>query len=77
MTPMENLAKYIIAAGVVLALAGGVLLLLGRLGIEPGQLPGDIHVEGEGTSFRFPLVTCLIVSVILTVLLNVVMRFWR
>jgi multisubunit Na+/H+ antiporter MnhC subunit len=77
MIPMENLAKYIIGAGVVLVLAGGVLLLLGRLGIQPGELPGDIHVEGERTSFRFPLVTCLILSAILTVLLNVLMRFWR
>ena len=74
---MENLAKYIIGAGVVLVLVGGVLLLLGRLGIQPGQLPGDIHVEGERTSFRFPLMTCLLVSLILTVLLNVVIRFWR
>jgi hypothetical protein len=74
---MENLAKYIIGAGVLLVLVGGVLLLLGRLGIHPGQLPGDIHVEGERTSFRFPVVTCLIVSVILTVLVNLVMRFWR
>jgi hypothetical protein len=74
---MENLAKYIIGAGVVLVLVGGVLLLLGRFGIQLGQLPGDIHVEGERTSFRFPVVTCLIASVILTVLLNLVMRFWR
>ena len=74
---MENLAKYIIGAGVVLVLVGGVLLLVGKLGIQPGRLPGDIHVEGEGSSFRFPLMTCLIVSVILTVVLNVLMRFWR
>lgn len=75
--PLENLAKYVIGAGVVLVLVGGVLLLLGKLGIQPGQLPGDIHVEGERTSFRFPLMTCVIVSVILTVVLNLVMRFWR
>ena len=74
---MENLAKYVIGAGVALVLLGGVLLLLGRLGIHLGRLPGDIHVAGERTSFHFPLVTCLIVSVVLTVLLNLVMRFWR
>lgn len=74
---MENLAKYLIGAGAALVLLGGVLLLLGRLGIHLGRLPGDIHVAGERTSFHFPLVTCLIVSVVLTVLLNLVMRFWR
>lgn len=74
---MEGLAKLIIGAGVVLVLVGGVILLLGKLGINLGQLPGDIHVEGERSSFHFPIVTCIIVSVVLTVLLNVLSRWWR
>ena len=45
---MESMAKLIIGAGVVLVLVGGVILLLGKLGINLGQLPGDIHVEGNG-----------------------------
>lgn len=74
---MENMAKVIIGAGVVLVLVGGVILLLGKLGINLGQLPGDIHVEGERSFFHFPIVTCIIVSVVLTVLLNVLSRWWR
>ncbi len=74
---MESMAKLIIGAGVVLVLVGGVILLLGKLGINLGQLPGDIHVEGERSSFHFPIVTCIIVSVVLTVLLNLVSRWWR
>ena len=74
---MESMAKLIIGAGVVLVLVGGVILLLGKLGINLGQLPGDIHVEGERSSFHFPIVTCIIVSMVLTVLLNLVSRWWR
>lgn len=39
-----------------------------------GRLPGDIHVEGKNGAFHFPIVTCLIASVVLTVVLNVVVR---
>jgi len=74
---MNEMAKLIIGAGLVLVLVGGVILLLGRLGINLGQLPGDIHVEGERSSFHFPVVTCIVVSVVLTVLLNLVGRWWR
>ena len=74
---MNEMAKLIIGAGVVLVLVGGVILLLGKLGINLGQLPGDIHVEGERSSFHFPVVTCIVVSVVLTVLLNLVSRWWR
>ncbi len=74
---MNEMAKLIIGAGVVLVLVGGVILLLGKLGINLGQLPGDIHVEGERSSFHCPVVTCIVVSVVLTVLLNLVSRWWR
>ncbi len=74
---MNDMARYIIGAGAVLVLVGGAMLLLGKLGINLGNLPGDIHVEGERSSFHFPVVTCIIVSVVLTVLLNVVIRWWR
>lgn len=74
---MESVAKVTIAVGLLLVLAGGIFLLLGKLGINVGQLPGDIHVEGGRSSFHFPIVTCIIVSIVLTILLNVVLRFWK
>ena len=74
---MENTAKVIIGAGLLLALVGGLLLLLGKLGINAGRLPGDIHVEGGRNSFHFPIVTCIVISIALTVLLNVVLRLWK
>lgn len=74
---MNELAKLIIGAGLLLVAVGAVILLLGKLGIHPGRLPGDIHVEGGRGSLHFPVVTCLVVSVVLTVLLNLIGRFWR
>ena len=47
------------------------------LGLPLGRLPGDIRMRGEGWSFSFPVVTCFIVSVVLTVLLNLAAWFWR
>ena len=64
-------------AGGLLILAGGLVLLLGKAGINLGHLPGDVHIQGERSSFHFPIVTCILVSVLLTVLFNGVARWWR
>lgn len=74
---MNELAKLIIGAGVVLVLAGGLMLLLGKLGIHPGRLPGDFRVAGARSAFYFPLATCIVVSLVLTVLLNLIGKLWR
>ncbi len=69
----ELLGRILIGGGLLLAAAGALLWLLSRAGVE--RLPGDIHVEREGWSFTFPLVTCIVLSIILTIVLNVF--FWR
>jgi len=53
--------------GAVLVVAGLAWPWLAKLGL--GRLPGDIHIEREGFSFHFPLMTCLLVSAVLTLLL--------
>ena len=71
-----GLGRLLIIAGGLL-LAGGVLLVL--LGQIPffGRLPGDIAIERELFSFFFPLVSMLIVSLVLTILVNIVLRLFR
>lgn len=64
--------RLLIAAGVAVALIGGFLLLGGR--IPFGRLPGDISVQGQSGGFFFPVVSCLLLSVLLTVVLNIVLR---
>ena len=70
---MLSPARLLIAAGVVLVLAGLVWLGLERLPWF-GRLPGDIHVQRKDWSFHFPIVTCIIVSIIVSVLLNLLLR---
>lgn len=74
---MENISRYIILAGIVLIILGGLVYGAAKLNIPIGRLPGDIHIEGPNGSFYFPLVTCIILSVVLTVALNLIGRFWN
>lgn len=59
--------KFLIIAGLVLVAAGLAWPWLRRLPF--GRLPGDIHVVREGFSFSFPVVTCIVVSVVLSLIL--------
>jgi hypothetical protein len=58
----------------ILALAGGLLWLLGRAGLPVGRLPGDIRIEREGLSCYVPIVSMILLSVVLTILVNVILR---
>ena len=60
--------------GVVLFLMGGLVFLAARFGLPLGRLPGDIRIEREGFRFYFPLASSLLVSIVLTVVLNLVSR---
>lgn len=73
---MKSMAIMLILAGVVLVVAGLLFLLAGKLPWL-GHLPGDINYRGKNTTFSFPLATCVIVSIILTVMLNIVVRLIR
>ncbi len=70
---MENLARYLIIFGIVLVALGGVLLLAGKLPWL-GRLPGDFAYKGKRVTIYVPLTTSIIVSVLLTILLNLFFR---
>ncbi|MDP1544641.1 MAG: DUF2905 domain-containing protein [Anaerolineales bacterium] len=72
---MESLARALIIGGIVLFLIGGGVYLAARFGIPLGRLPGDIRIEGENGSFYFPITSSILVSIILTVLFNIISRF--
>ena len=63
----------LVVVGLLVAAIGAGMLLLPQLPWL-GRLPGDIHIERESFSFHFPLVTCLVVSAVLTLLLNLFFR---
>ena len=72
-----SIGKWLIAAGLLLVVAGAVAWGVSRLGLPLGNLPGDVRVEGKRSSFYFPIVTCIVISVVLTVVLNLIGRFMR
>lgn len=74
---MPELGRTLIFLGVVLALAGAVVLLLARLHLPLGRLPGDMTWRGRNWSFSFPLATSLVLSVVLSLLLWIVGRIRR
>jgi uncharacterized protein HemY len=59
--------RLLIGIGIALVLAGIAWPLLSRIGL--GRLPGDITIQRGTTSFYFPLVTCIVVSVVLSALM--------
>ncbi len=65
---MESLGKLLIFFGIVLVVLG-VILTVGLKIPWLGHLPGDIHIERERFTFYFPLTTCLLLSLILTLVL--------
>ncbi len=72
---MTDLGKVLIALGVFLAVAGIVLVLLGKTGLPIGRLPGDVFYRGKNTTFYFPLATSVLVSIVLSIVLYVIGRF--
>ena len=74
MTNFENIAKLLIMMGLLLLLVGGGLLILSKLSISGTRLPWDIFYRGEKFTFYFPLGACLVISVVLTILLNLFFR---
>lgn len=77
-SPLTDLGRWLLLMGVILAVVGGLLLLLGRLPHLPfGRLPGDFSWEKGNVRIYFPLGTMLLVSLILTILLNLLFRLFR
>jgi hypothetical protein len=69
---MSQVGRALLVFGAVLLLVGGALLLADKLGL--GRLPGDIVVERKGFRLYAPIATSILVSLILTVVLNLVFR---
>ena len=74
---MNDLGRLLIGLGFVLLVAGGLLLLLGRTGVPLGRLPGDISYRGKNLSVYFPLGTSILLSVVLSLVFDLLSRFRR
>jgi uncharacterized membrane protein len=73
---LTEIGRWLIGVGILLIIIGGILLLVGRFSLF-GRLPGDILIEREHMTIFLPLGTMLLVSLILTVIVNVLARIWQ
>ena len=62
------MGRLLISAGILLVVIGLLVVLGEKLGIHLGRLPGDIRIEGRRGGFYFPIVTCLFVSAVLSLI---------
>jgi len=62
-------AKTLIAFGVLLILIGVILLVFSKFGFLE-KLPGDIHIQRKNVEFHFPIVTCIVISILLSIFLS-------
>jgi hypothetical protein len=60
------MGRTLITVGLFLVLIGILLTLGDRLPFRPGRLPGDIYFRGKNTTFSFPIVTCLLISALVS-----------
>jgi hypothetical protein len=72
---VPELGKLLLVMGLVLAIAGALLWLAPQVPWL-GRLPGDIRIERSGVRIYLPIVTCIVISVVLTLVLNLIGR-WR
>ena len=75
--PLRDLGKFLLLVGVVLVAVGALLYFSGKLPFRLGRLPGDIVYHGEHTTLYFPIVTCLLLSLGLSLLLWLLGLFRR
>ncbi|QMW01155.1 DUF2905 domain-containing protein [Spirosoma foliorum] len=72
-----TIGKYIIVAGAAILLIGLIVYVWGDKLNWLGRLPGDIRIEGKnGGGFYFPIVTCIVVSIVLNLLIGLIRRFF-
>lgn len=77
MEPIREIGKLLLVFGGVLVLVGALLMLGPRLPLRLGRLPGDIIWQGRNTTFYFPIVTSIVVSLVLTLVFWVIAALRR
>jgi hypothetical protein len=74
---MQQLGRTFLLLGGVLIVIGAFLYFGGKLPFRLGRLPGDIVHRGQNTTFYFPLVSCLVISVLIGLILWIINQFRR
>jgi hypothetical protein len=73
---LTNIGKMLILLGVVMVVIGVVFILVGKIPFL-GKLPGNIHVQKKNFEFHFPVVTCIVASILLSFLVSVFFLWFK
>lgn len=73
---MQAFGKYFIVFGIIFIIVGLLLYFLGHHLSWLGKLPGDVRVEKENFRFYFPITTMILISLILTIIINIIRKFF-
>jgi hypothetical protein len=74
---MSELGKGLVGIGILLVAVGAILLLASRMALPLGRLPGDVSYRGRNFSVYFPLGTCIVLSVLLSLAFYLFSRFHK
>lgn len=75
MNGMENIARLLISLGLVLLVLGSIIWFAAKVGgISIFRLPGDIYIKKENFTFYFPITTFLLLSLLITLIMNLILR---
>jgi hypothetical protein len=71
----QQFGKWLIAAGIAIALLGVLVIVLGRVGLF--KLPGDLEFGSKNWRIYFPIASCIVISIVLTLILWLISYFRR
>lgn len=74
---MFDLGKAILGIGLLIVFIGALIMLAARFGLPLGRLPGDVAYRGKNFSVFIPIGTCILISVVLSLILYLISRFHR
>ena len=73
----DSFGRWMIVIGLGLAAIGVLIVLLSRAGIPIGRLPGDIRLQGQNVTCLIPLASMILISLILTIAINLLLRLLK
>ena len=73
----DNFGRWMIVIGLGIAAIGVLMVVLSRMGIPIGRLPGDVRLQGENVTCLIPMASMILISLLLTIALNVLLRLLK
>jgi preprotein translocase subunit SecE len=77
MEPMQQLGRLLLSVGAMFILIGALFYFAPKLPFRLGRLPGDISYRGEHNTFYFPIVSCLVISIVASLILWLINQLRR